>query len=341
MSCRLTEAFRAADAAPRLPTHPRAHFGILAHAFLHESARGAFAGLREVEVRAAWNRSVEAYEQKLNPADQNVIPLAETCDDFEVDTYRLIAAAGRLSPPLSRPAVVVRTPQLSGAEVEMASGDRQIVGRLDRVGWENGQLIITDVKTGSPLDPSGNLRSGLKIQLMLYGYLLHERFGQWPATMRILPLTGEPITVPFVREQSEGLANELKQMLREVNKEIAQVQSGDLDEASLAAPSIEACRFCRYRPICEAYWTARMASADDRWPRDIAGRLESIKPLGGGFRVLAIRSANGVTQVVRGIKRDALIVTENVPVRVCDLRPERAANVYSWRPTSYIGVANV
>jgi hypothetical protein len=175
---------------------------------------------------------------------------------------------------------------------------------------------------------------------MLYGYLLHERFAQWPTTMRILPLTGDPITVPFVREQSEALANDLKQMLREANKAITQVHCGDLDEISLASPSVEACRFCRYRPTCEAYWSARLASADDRWPRDIAGQLVSIKPLGGGFRVLEIRSANGVTQMVRGVKAGALTVAENTAVRVCDLRAERAASVYSWRPTSYIGAAD-
>lgn len=339
MSCRLAEAFRAADAVPRLPTHPRAHFGILAHAFLHESARGVFIGLSEIEIRAALNKSVEVYERTLRPADKNVVPLAETCDDFEVDSYRLISAARRLSPPLVRRAFA-RSPQLSGAEVEAASKDRQIIGRLDRIIWENGQLVIADVKTGSLRDPNGSLRSGLKTQLMLYGYLVHEHFGQWPTTIRILPLTGEPLTVPFIREQSEALANELKQMLRNTNEKITQVQRGDLDEASLASPSVEACRFCRYRPACAAYWSARMASADERWPCDIAGQLSSIKPLGGGFQVLEIRSADGVTQVVRGVKGGALTVAENTAVRVCGLRVERAANVYSWRPTSYIGSAD-
>lgn len=341
IDCRLSEAFRAANTVPRLPVHPKAHFGILAHAFLHDSARGAFVGLSDTEIRSAWDKAVGEYEQrlKLRPADCGVIPLARTCDDFEVNAYRLIAAAARLSPPLG-----VRTPRAyprtSGAEVEAASSDRQIVGRLDRITWEDGQITVTDIKTGTPTDREGNLRSDLKVQLLLYGYLVHERFQQWPKALRILPLAGEPISVPFVSAESETLAGELKQLLQATNQSIANILRSSGDEKTLASPSPQACRFCLFRPTCEAYWSARSANPDAGWPRDISGRLVSVKSLGGGFRVLEVRGLNGVTYVVRGVKQDALLsVAENDSVRICDLRTERAVNVYSWRPTSHIGVA--
>jgi CRISPR/Cas system-associated exonuclease Cas4 (RecB family) len=338
MACRLAEGFRAAGNAPCLPTHPKAHFGVLAHGFLCDAARGAFAGSSEAEIQSEWQRAVEGYEQKLKSqlSDCTIVPLARTCDDFEVNAYRVIAAASRFTPP-SRNNRVQDFSRVTGAEVEGVSADRQIVGRLDRVTWEDGTLAVADIKTGSVYDHEGGLRPELRVQLILYSYLVHEKFRQWPKTLRILPLRGDPITVPFTPADAETLATEVKRALTSANQLIQKIGLGVSDESELASPSPEACKFCRYRPTCESYWSARSERPGASWPRDVSGMLIGVKPLGNKFHVLEIRGSNNATLVVRGIGELALLRIRNgMPVRVCDLKAERAMNVYSWKPTSFI-----
>lgn len=338
MACRLSEAFRAAGIAPRLPTHPKAHFGILAHAFLRDAAWGAFGGLSEAEIRVEWRSAVEAYELKLKSehSDSAVVPLIRTCEDFEVNAYRLIAAAFHLSAAVRR--VLDRTLfRNRDVEVEGVSADGQIVGRLDRITWENGALAVTDIKTGHVTDFEGRLRPELRVQLMLYSYLVHERFGQWPKTLRILPLRGDTVTVPFSPAEAEELAGKMKRILATANQIIDCVRSGNVDESELASPSPDSCRFCRYRPTCESYWVARNAQPQGSWPRDISGAIVGIKPLGNKFHVIEIRATDGAMMVVRGIQESAIQrIVSGMSVRVCDLKAERAANIYSWRPTSFI-----
>lgn len=337
MACRLSEAFRAAGIAPRLPTHPKAHFGTLAHAFLRDAACGAFAGLSEAEIRVKWRTVVEAYELKLKSdrSDSAVVPLVRTCEDFEVNAYRLIAAAFRLSTAVRR--ILDRTSfRNREVEIEGASTDGQIVGRLDRITWEDGALAVTDIKTGHVTDIEGRLRPELRVQLLLYSYLVHERFGQWPKTLRILPLRGDTVNVPFSPAEAEELADRMKRILATANRIIDNVRSGNVNESELASPSPDSCRFCRYRPSCESYWVARNAQPQGGWPRDISGAIVGIKPLGNKFHVIEIRSADGGMMVVRGIQESAIErIVSGMSVRVCDLKAERAANVYSWRPTSF------
>ncbi len=265
LGCRLAEAFRAAGTAPRLPTHPKAHFGILAHAFLRDAARGAFSGKSATEIRAEWRIAVEAYEENLRrePSDCVVIPLIQTCDDFEVNAYRLIAAAARLAANSTR--LRERTSfRGSALEMENASKDGQIVGRLDRITWEDGELAVTDVKTGQVNDSEGKLRAATRIQLLLYSYLVHEQFGRWPTTLRVLPLHSDPITVPFVPAEAQELAERMKARLIDANELIGKVRAGSACESELASPSVESCRFCRYRPSCESYWEAMTSVIDGK-----------------------------------------------------------------------------
>jgi hypothetical protein len=338
MACRLSEAFRAAGIAPRLPTHPKAHFGILAHAFLRDAAWGVFGGLSEAEIRVEWHDAVEAYELnlKLEYSDSAVVPLIRTCEDFEVNAYRLIAAAFRLSPKVRR--VLNRTSYRNrDLEVEGVSADGHIVGRLDRITWEDGALAVTDIKTGHVTDFEGRLRPELRIQLMLYSYLVHERFGRWPKTLRILPLRGDPVSVPFSPDEAQGLADKMKQILAATNQVIEKVRIGSIDESELASPAPDSCRNCRYRPTCEGYWIARNSQPQLSWPRDVSGSVSAIKSLGNRFYVVEIRTADAAMIVVRGIQESAILsIAIGMTVRICDLKAERAAKVYSWRPTSFI-----
>jgi hypothetical protein len=337
LSCALAEAFRAGSTAPRLPTHPKAHFGTLAHSFLRNAMSGAFAGYSETELRGEWRQTVQGYEASLlaDPAEGAVVPLARSCDDFEVNGLRLVKTALRISQnrsPSTRP-----KSGDSATEARIASGDGLIVGRLDRVTWEAGALVVADIKTGAIDTTPGGVRPEYKLQLMLYAFLIHEKFGEWPRSLRIIPLTGDPIDLPFDSNEVIAIASAVKLTLARANELIARVRQRQSDEKSLAAPSPDACRFCRFRLTCDAYWQARQTSSESSWPWDVTGEIASARALGSKISLVELRNAGAGPLVIRGINN---LASQNsrvgLAVRVCDLKAERAVGVFSWRPTSVI-----
>jgi hypothetical protein len=337
MACRLAEAFRAGGGAPRLPTHPKAHFGVLAHDFIRDASVGKFSGSNEIELKLAWRSAVKSYEDQLrrNPSEAAVVPLSRSCDDFEVNSLRLLKIVSGFAFHMRRATGEPRERQ--SFEVAAASHDGIVVGRLDRIVWENENLVVTDLKTGRIADSADGLRPELRVQLMLYAYLMHQKVGQWPKTLKVQPIHGDAIEVNATPMEIESLVRELGRMLVETNQLISQVLSGKSDEAALASPSVDACRFCRFRLSCESYWEARDRNPDQSWPRDICGRISAIKALGSGLKMLELSGSGDATFVIRGVPESALVGDKRgEQVRACDLKAERAVGVFSWRPTSFI-----
>ncbi len=64
-ACALSEAFRAAGVAPRLPTHPKGHLGIIAHDFLNRASTGVFVGSDEREIGLRLRAVIAEYEKSL------------------------------------------------------------------------------------------------------------------------------------------------------------------------------------------------------------------------------------------------------------------------------------
>jgi RecB family exonuclease len=337
LACSLSEAFRASNSAPRLPTHPRAHFGILAHTFLRDASRGLFSEMSEFALKEVWRSRVKSYEEGLGRSNTGaaVLPLMRSCRDFEVNSLRLIRSVATY---------VLRAPRSPGedqkrqsTEAEAASIDGKIVGRLDRIAWQNGELFVTDIKTGKTSDPNGRLRKELRIQIMLYGYLVHEKFGQWPRILRVLPLHGDPVEVNASPSEITSLANGMRQALEKANSHIGEILAGRRQETDLASPSPEACRYCSFRLTCDAYWAAKQKHSNQGWPRDLSGSITAIIPLGNAITVTEIGGDVKTTRVIRGLPNSVFSkVRHGVHIRVCDLKAERAAGVYSWRPNSFL-----
>jgi len=203
------------------------------------------------------------YEENLlaDSVERIVVPISSSCDDFEVNAIRTIKIVARLASQQANWQTGAATSR-KGIEAKISSGDGLIVGRLDRYRWEDGLLVVTDIKTGKTSNQNGKLNRELTMQLMLYAYLLHERFGQWPKSLKIITLRGETIEVPFSPDEAENLAAQMKQRLIETDKSIGEVIEGKRLTNTLASPSPEVCRFCRYRPSCASYWEERQKTPE-------------------------------------------------------------------------------
>lgn len=333
IACGLSEAFRAAQTVPRLPTHPKAHFGILAHGFLASVGNGSIEPVA-FSMRAAWKQFVEDYELKLasDPDEKSVSPLNRTCEDFEVNALLVIKAAAGCAPMGGKPS----TGGGRRIEADLSSKDGELVGRLDRVGWKHGRRVVTDFKTGSSTDDSGKVRADLVLQLKLYAFLIHENENVWPS-IEIQQLNGPPLEVAYEPAEIQALVRHLIDKRSAVNATVEEVLLGKTPESTLASPSPSACRFCVYRPTCDAYWSARATWDSAVSPPDIHGRLTSITSQAGGFSVLEIAAPDG-PNTVRAF-RQSMIRGGNelriaVNIRVCELWKERAPRMFSCRPIS-------
>jgi RecB family exonuclease len=334
--CRLSEAFRAAGTVNRLPTHPKAHFGILVHDFLRRAQVGAFVSFEEVNVRKEWNKAVLEYEKKLadNLNETCVVPLSASCDDFEVESRRVVKAACFISPPSGKKPTIFGSSQ-SHLEIPMTSKDGLITGRADRILKEGMTTVVSDLKTGRITDASGRLRPDLLLQVLLYSYLWHETTHEWPSLLRITSIEGTNIELQLSPKDAEEAAARLKSGLSHANELIQEVRAGLKQETDLATPSPEACRLCLYRPSCSMYWKEKSLSLELSWPKDVRGDVSEIKNLGRNLCMAELTALEQHTIMIRGIPAGSLIdVVRGDAVAAYSLKSERAPGVFSWRQTS-------
>ena len=338
--CKLSEAFRSADQAPRLPTHPKAHFGTIAHSILDQAQKGYWLNKSDTEIREELRSQVERYEAELlsNPKESAVVPLSKSCPDYEVNFHRLIATIIAIRPG-SRPSVkTYSSPLKGGFEIKVSSADNLIVGRLDKVSWENSQPVVTDFKTGSIKNHDNEIHPAIRTQLLLYGYLVNEKFGKWPRKFILRNLSNQAETFELDQSESIELVKELTHELVTTNDLIESILQGENDEAILASPVCESCRLCIYRPTCNSYWTSRKKSPDERWPHDVSGEIIKIRSTGSKFSLVEVQDEDGKPRVVRGMPESAAfkLKPDHHNIRLCGLKSERAPGVFSWRTTTLI-----
>lgn len=337
-ACALSEAFRAGGVAPRLPTHPKGHFGTIAHDFIHSASVGTFVGCNELEVRLRLRAAIDQYEKglALSPFEAVLIPLSLSCEDFEFNLRKLTKAAFGISSRFQTaqgflPRAVINR------EKEASSKDGLIVGRLDKVKTFDNQTVISDLKTGQIRDGQGSILPHILLQLRLYAYLLHESTNRWPDRLVVSGFDAEWIEIPFTPEDAANAAADLKELLTKSNLIIDEIVAGSKQEAELASPSPEACKFCVYRLSCAAYWNERSKFPDLYWPRDVRGTIKDIKTLGKGLATLELLDSSGRPVVIRGIlETHAKGVDSTGKVTICGLKSERAPGAFSWRPTSVL-----
>lgn len=335
--CPLAEAFRSAATALKLPTHPKAHFGILVHEFF-AIPWGAQAGpTTEQEVKQIWNDGVNRYEKLLSgdPHEASVLPLNATCDDFEVNSILAVKAAFRIRENAKGSSGSARK------ETDFVSEDGLIAGRLDKVSWDkSGAATITDVKTGKATDSNGNIRDEIVAQLKLYAYLLYERDGVWPVSVCVQPLSGEKMEVKFTLAEAEGFANEVRKKLGAANQMILGVADGTFEETQLANPSPSNCRFCAYRISCSSYWAARKLWLGETAAPDLEGVLSAVTEQAGGFCFLGFDTHEG-SATVRGFRPQFVRGNDGKlkigqSTRVCEMRRERPPRTFSCRPMTVL-----
>lgn len=149
-------------------------------------------------------------------------------------------------------------------EQEFAACNGKLIGRPDLVRANE----VVDYKSSGIFEYDENIQvevlKGAYIrQLHIYGYLVRESLGWWPARGTLFPLAGAGVEIVLDPAECKREALEAIALLDSYNAKL--LNQADLSE--FASPSPQVCKWCPYKLLCPAFWQA----ASPAWSHQLDG----------------------------------------------------------------------
>lgn len=293
-----------ASEAPHLPLHPEARLGTAIHKLLAQ-ARNRRRSRSEISL--AFDELVAAEERQMRSSvlESHLVPLSRSVAQYFVRAAQAIQRAVELSEraPARQPyehtvaqAKEIRERRL-GAEIPVSTTDRLVRGTIDLVEYSAGLLHVVEFKTGKLTDEAGTLRSAFRDQANLYAALYEQTFGEFPAKVSVVSISGESIGWPPVAAVCRELLQAVRTELETINR-IAKDGPRAIAERTLARPSPRACQNCTYRPACPSYLLDVPRPAP--WPADLIGTVREIRMTKDGTLLLDVR-VRGLRYAIRTV----------------------------------------
>ena len=315
LKCPARAAWTLSGIGRSLPQHPRALLGIAVHDVLERARSGQLTKEGETERR---EEAALLFDSKIGELFEQAHPLLRAKFGVQerlpfYNLYRARAAHIAAEFPLSRGRSTAYRGAPRGAstarvriENRLESQDGRIVGRPDVIDAEEATVI--DYKTGAP--PTGaRISESEARQLRLYAFLASENGIQ--VTKGVIERTDRDRVELAI--SSEDAAQEAARALEVLDGYNERVGSSAVDAAT---PSPEACRYCPFIPLCEAFW----ATADASWGVECGIHVEGKVTGLSGDALLSIEmdvvkgSADRGASVVTRLSRDWLTFQgEDVP----------------------------
>jgi hypothetical protein len=180
-------------------------------------------------------------------------------------------------------------------EVDVASRDGLLVGRIDLVLPTEGGIFLIDYKSGAVLDTEvGGMIASYRQQLELYVYLFAEQEGQWPVRAGLLPLVGDPVEISVDPAASAKLADLARGLLLAYNQ---------MPKPPAGTPSPGTCAMCTYAARCPTFWE----SCGPSWSPDIVA-VE-------GTVTRRFDAGSAVVSIDVLVERGTLVPAETVMIR--------------------------
>ena len=135
------------------------------------------------------------------------------------------------------------------AEKLIFSNDSLLSGKIDAYIMGNNVIDLYDYKSGTIDKESGSFED-YRDQLYFYAYLIHEKHGIYPTTIRLVGKDLAMESIPPAPTKSIEIADRMRKTLELYNQ---RVEESPLISDNTSA-SNEGCRFCDYKPYCETFW---------------------------------------------------------------------------------------
>jgi hypothetical protein len=231
---------------------PAAALGLVSHDLAEAVARGELDVIDDAEleneIADAWDRHIAKKAEELAAEwPLGAVPPPDRWPGYQLTRVRLLR---RLAEEVRR-----RRDQKTGlaapqTEIWLKPEGVPLVGRADRVEHRDGEVELVDLKSGWTVDEE--IRPAHRRQLLLYAFLWHAIYDEWPRRISIQRLDGQRATLDVDLGDAQRLASEVLAQLAAYNR---QASGGDEAEP-LASPSAEACAHCDYRLVCLAFFRA-------------------------------------------------------------------------------------
>lgn len=316
--------------------------GLIAHHILREAGGGKDSVSKP---ERKWDEIVERTNVKLRQSwvEACLYPLQSTAPMYEVLKRRTCVRANEVCSVTKAGSIGARIGRRSiGYEVWVESQDGTVAGSIDKAENIDGEIVLSDLKTGSIANSAGekrgtNVKEDYAVQLKMYAALYHQTFGRWPARLRIVPLSGATRDLEFIQTECTDLISGASHALQILNKKISGAsQSAIVD---LASPSPETCRFCPFRPACWAY-RAESSKVHRKWPSDVFGKIWDINMLQSGRMNLRIATDGGEQVTLRALpsqRHPALkMIQRGDQVGMFNARPSADKREYSDGPLTIL-----
>lgn len=230
--------------------NPKAWLGTAYHEVLERVSREE--GDPEIVINRLWNEAIERQyaRSRAHPLDVR-FGRPETWLGYHVTLATLRLRAQDLVGRAAREGGGARKRAVYREQRFVAAGGR-LVGKPDLL--LNRKIV--DYKTGNVLEENADgdqsVRQGYVRQLRLYAYLVHENLGWWPSSAELVPLSGPVVSVDIDPADCAAEAANAVGLLERYNDLVTNSASPD----ALASPSPVACKWCRFKLLCNAFWTA-------------------------------------------------------------------------------------
>jgi RecB family exonuclease len=303
---------------------PLSELGVVVHAVAEDVANGLLnpATTRDDAkqiVETAWKHRIEAAGRHLNAAWPDALPPApHDWPGYHLIHVRTIRRALQVFDSRSTGTTALRAqPQI---EDSLADPSLNLAGRPDRVEGPPGNRTVVDLKTGlAQSDASPEQRR----QLLLYAHLVQASTGDLPRQMAIEDAAGrrwqEPVTPELVNAAVAEVMRAREEYERAENRGIL---------PSLARPAPDTCRWCPYRPVCEAYWANLM----NAWRHGSIAGITTSESVGATIEIDAASPADSSGRRWTVSTVPASVVTAAArPIAIVDAELTGAADHLRWR----------
>ena len=255
--CALAFRFSAIDRLPEPPS-PWASKGTLVHRALERlyalfppGSRTEEAALAQLEV--AWA------ELAAHPEFAGLELEAEAQGEFLADAATLVSNAFRLEDPNAVNAIGLEL------KLEARVGTLRLRGIIDRLDLdEDGELIVTDYKTGSA--PRASFENGRLGGVQFYAFLCEQMLGRRPARVQLLHLR-EPVAIVGVPSEQS-----VRGLVTRTSAVWAAVERACEYEDFRPHPS-RLCDYCAYKAFCPAWGGDPAAAAATERDREPVGAV--------------------------------------------------------------------
>jgi hypothetical protein len=311
----------------QLPRTPEAILGIVVHRMYELASRGKIVSLTDFDEK--WDEELASIEEKLceSSIEYRLVPVKNRVREYDVTKEACkLQVADHFKSKRKRLIKKETDSYKIFQEKQLIVPEKSVKGIIDLIIKKGDDIEIIDYKTRNIYEDSfgeKKVKDRIITQMTFYAGIYFYCNGKWPTKLSVMNNYGERINVQYSPADAIQIIDRAQCMKFSLNSIIADTSISESHKLNmLARPFPSTCKFCNYRPSCNAYKNKKISEANTDWPTDVFVVVDSIDT-----------SKNGLTTITGSL------IGNNRKVRIVNIPKEYIEDW--WRPGIKISVFNV